>query len=137
MKVRMELLPFGEEVARPFMEHADGYELTFDCHRDKDYEQYVERFRLKERYNYHKWEALRLKDLQMRYPDVNIVNIASMLKVPFDEVKEDIFGMRFGEDQHRCFGKLRRDMREVLFFVEMLKLQKISYENRKSCTFAK
>ena len=109
-EVRMELLPLGKEVARPFVEHADGYELTFDCHRDKDYEQYVERFRLKERYNYHKGEALRLKDLQMRYPDVNIVNIAIMLKVPFDEVNEDIFGLHFGESQHRCFGKLRKDM---------------------------
>jgi len=50
------------------------------------------------------------KDLQMRYPDVNIVNIATMLKVPLDEVKEDIFGLHFGKSQHRCFGKLMKDM---------------------------
>ena len=70
----------------------------------------MERFRLKERYNYHKIEALRLKDLQMRYPDSNIDIIASMLSVPFDEVKEDIFGLRFGKERHRCFGKLKMDM---------------------------
>lgn len=70
----------------------------------------MELFRLKERYNYHKSEALRLKDLQMRYPDSNIAIIASMLRMPFDEVKEDIFGLRFAKEQHRCFGKMKRDM---------------------------
>lgn len=108
-KVTMELMPL-EDVKRPFLQNASGYEVDFNCHKDKDYERYVERFRLKERYNYHKSEALRLKDLQMRYPDSNIAIIASMLSVPFDEVKEDIFGLRFGKEQHRCFGKLKRDM---------------------------
>lgn len=108
-KVTIELMPLGD-VKLPFLKNASGYELDFDSHKDKDYEKYIDRFRLKERYNYHKGEALRLKDLQMRYPDVNIANIASMLHVPFDEVKEDIFGMRFGKEQHRCFGKLKRDM---------------------------
>lgn len=108
-KVSMELMPLGE-LERPFLEHADLYELAFDSHKDKDYEKYIERFRLQERYNYHKVEALRLKDLQMRYPDANVYNIASMLHVPYDEVKEDIFGLKFGQEQHRCFGKLRREM---------------------------
>lgn len=108
-KVKMELLPLGI-IKRPFLDHPNQYELDFDCHKDEDYEKYITLFRLKERYNYHKSEALRLKDLQMRYPDTNIVDIASLIHVSFDEVKEDIFGLRYSEDHHRCFGKLRRDM---------------------------
>ena len=108
-KVSLELMPLGD-VKRPFIENPSLYEVYFDCHKDKDYEKYIERFHLAERYNYHKSEALRLKDLQMRYPDTNIANIASMICVPFDVVKEDIFGLRFSEQHHRCFGKLKRDM---------------------------
>lgn len=108
-KVEIELLPLGE-VRLPFMENAGNYEIDFDSHKDKDYEKYIERFRLKERYNYHKAEALRLNDLRMRYPDANIASIATLLHIPFDEVKEDIFGLRFVNEQHRCFGKLKRDM---------------------------
>ena len=108
-KVCIELLPL-EKVRRPFVDNAENYEIDFDCHKDKDYEKYIELFRLKERYNYHKGVALRLKDLQLRYPDTNIANIATMLHLSFDEVKEDIFGQRFVKEQHRCFGKMRRDM---------------------------
>lgn len=46
----------------------------------------------------------------MRYPDSNIAIIAIILNVPFDKVKEGIFGLRFGKEQHRCFRKLKRDM---------------------------
>lgn len=108
-KVKIELMPLSEP-KQPFLEHPDLYEVEFDCHKERDYEKFVSLFRLKERYNYHKSEALRLKDLQMRYPDTNIADIASLIHVSFSEVKEDIFGLRFSEEHHRCFGKLRRDM---------------------------
>ena len=108
--ISMELMPIGGIIKRPFMKNRDAYELDFDCHADKSYRKYVKIFRLKERYNYHKVEALRLKDLKMRYPATNVANIASMLGLTFDEVNEDIFGLRFAREEHRCFEKLRRDM---------------------------
>jgi hypothetical protein len=108
--VSMELMPIGGIIKRPFMKNRDAYELDFECHADKSYRKYVKIFRLKERYNYHKVEALRLKDLKMRYPATNVANIASMLGLTFDEVNEDIFGLRFVKEEHRCFEKLRRDM---------------------------
>ena len=108
--ISMELMPVGGAVKRPFLENRDTYELDFDCHLDKSYQKYIKMFRLKERYNYHKAEALRLKDLKMRYPATNVSNIAGMLGLTFDEVNEDIFGLRFAKEEHRCFEKLRRDM---------------------------
>lgn len=108
--VSMELMPVGGVVKRPFLKNRDAYELDFDCHLDKSYQKYIKMFRLKERYNYHKAEALRLKDLKMRYPATNVSSIASMLGLTFDEVNEDIFGLRFAKEEHRCFEKLRRDM---------------------------
>ncbi len=36
--------------------------------------------------------------------------ISNILKRPFGEVKEDVFGQRFTGDEHRLFKKLRRDM---------------------------
>ena len=108
--ISLELMPVGGAVKRPFLKNRDTYELDFDCHLDKSYQKYIKLFRLKERYNYHKAEALRLKDLKMRYPSTNVSNIAGMLGLTFDVVNEDIFGLRFAKEEHRCFEKLKRDM---------------------------
>lgn len=96
--------------ATPYMEHRDKYDIVFDCSKDKDYEEYVENLFLTERYNCHKVEALRLKDLQLYYPDSHIWGISNLVKRPFGEVKEDVFGQRFARDEHRLFKKLRMDM---------------------------
>lgn len=108
-KVLLTLLPF-KDARRPFLHNPDCYELDFDCHREPAYQTLVERFRLKDRYNYHKMEALRIKDLKLKYPDANIMRIANILGYSFEDVKEDIFGLRFSEKEHRCFSKLMRDM---------------------------
>lgn len=107
--VNITLLPQGE-YKRPFIEHPEDYEIKFDCHKNKEYKKLVTCFRLNERYDFHKCEALRIKDLKTKYPDANIMTIATKLGYPFDEVKEDIFGLRFIRDGHRCFSKLRQDM---------------------------
>jgi len=107
--VRITLLPL-DEYKRPFIKHPEDYELKFDCHKNKEYNKMVTCFRLNERYDFHKCEALRIKDLKTKYPDANIMTIATMLGYPFDEVKEDIIGLRFIRDGHRCFSKLRQDM---------------------------
>lgn len=108
-KVLLALLPF-KDARRPFLHNPDCYELGFDCHREPAYQTLVERFRLKDRYNYHKMEALRIKDLKLKYPDANIMRIANILGYSFEDVKEDIFGLRFSEKEHRCFSKLKKDM---------------------------
>ncbi len=110
-KVDIVLEP-KEGATTPYMEHRNDYNIVFDCCRDKDYDGYVKSFLLTERYNCHKVEALRLKDLQLYYPDSHIWGISNLVGRQFGEVKEDIFGKRFTSDEHRLFKKLRKDMLE-------------------------
>ena len=97
------------------MQHASEYRLTFE-YRDKDYAKSVSMFRLNERYNYHKVEALRLQDLLSDYN-----GYITMLHQLFDgkglghiytedKIREDLFGENFYKNYHRCFGKLHEDI---------------------------
>ncbi len=74
------------------------------------YEAYAKLFHLEERYEYHKGEALRLLDLKRKYPASNLKKIAKMLHKTKDEVHEDIFGLGYSKDNHRCFDKMKRDI---------------------------
>ena len=79
-------------------------------------------FYLKERYDYHKCEALRLLDLKERYTDARIMELARMIlqspktKVTahgvryMTQLKQDIFATGFKHSFHRCFGKLHDDI---------------------------
>jgi hypothetical protein len=91
-----------------FMRHRDCYRIKVNAHGV--YGSYAKLFRLEERYEYHKGEALRLLDLKRKYPMSNIRQIARLMHKTADEVKEDIFGLHFSKDNHRCFDKLKRDM---------------------------
>ena len=91
-----------------FMRHRDCYRIKVNAHGV--YASYAQLFRLEERYEYHKGEALRLLDLKRKYPMSNIRQIARLMHKTADEVKEDIFGLHFSKDNHRCFDKLKRDI---------------------------
>ena len=92
-----------------------GFMRNRDCYRMKInangiYGSYAKLFRLEERYEYHKGEALRLLDLKRKYPMSNIRQIARLMHKTADEVKEDIFGLHFSKNNHRCFDKMKRDI---------------------------
>ena len=91
-----------------FMRHKDCYRMKINAHGV--YASYAKLFRLEERYEYHKGEALRLLDLKRKYPMSNICQIARLMHKTADEVKEDIFGIHFSKNNHRCFDKMRRDI---------------------------
>ena len=101
------------------------YELDFDTSADTDYEKEIEFFYLKERYNYHKCEALRLADLKAKYSQSKIVEMAKLIcsedgnkemKMSPDayrtieQIKTDLFGSEFSQNYHRTFGKLHKDI---------------------------
>mgnify|MGYP003290281750 CR=1 FL=1 len=67
-------------------------------------------FQLEERYEYHKIEALRLKDLKQQYPKTTISKIAKLLRRPTTSVEEDIFHKSFLTSNDRCFRKFTLDM---------------------------
>lgn len=91
-----------------FMRHKDSYRMKINAHGV--YASYAKLFRLEERYEYHKGEALRLLDLKRKYPMSNIRQIARLMHKTADEVKEDIFGLHFSKNNHRCFDKMKRDI---------------------------
>ena len=78
--------------------------------KDSDYDDYINKLQLRERYEFHKNEALRLLDLRERYTDSTIKKISTLLGLTETHVKEDIFAIDFNHNEHRCFDKLRRDI---------------------------
>lgn len=105
-----------------FEKRMDDYEIKFNTHLDPDYEEEIKAFYLRERYEYHKCEALRLLDLKERYTDARILELARMIlqspkaKVTphgakyITQLKQDIFSTNFNHKYHRCFGKLHDDI---------------------------
>lgn len=93
-----------------------GFIKNKDCYRvnflaiDDDYNDIVKKMHLRERYEYHKGEALRVLDLVESYTEHTIPKIAQLLGFCEEQVREDIFGSDFANDQCRCFKKLRKDI---------------------------
>lgn len=91
-----------------YMKHRDSYAVKVVA--KGYYGAYARLFHLEERYEFHKGEALRLLDLKRKYPTANLKKIARLLHKTTEEVKEDIFGMGFSKECHRCFDKMKRDI---------------------------
>ena len=89
----------------------DGLRGRYIHFRTKNpYEKYVQFFRLEDRYVFHKVEAVRLNDLKRRYPDTNVRSIARILHYQQDAVKEDLFHLKYMQEEGRCFEKMTRDV---------------------------
>lgn len=108
-----------------FLKHMDDYEIEFDTLSDTDYDQEIKFLYLKERYNYHKCEALRLADLKIKYTPSKIKEMAKIIcntgkeeqnePTPIatmitEHIRRDIFGLDFSNEHHRAFHKLRKDI---------------------------
>lgn len=92
---------------------------------DADYENEIDFLYLRERYNYHKCEALRLADLKVKYTSSKIKEIARIIcnigkeehkeltpiaNIMTEQIRRDIFGLEFSNEHHRTFHKLRKDI---------------------------
>lgn len=84
------------------------YYIYFRC--KNGFRTSVDFFRLEERYEFHKSEAMRLKQLKAQYPQSARRKIARLLGTTEAKVKEDLFHEHFLNDNGRCFAKLTRDM---------------------------
>lgn len=76
----------------------------------RPYRQYVDFFKLNERYSFHKSEAERLKSLKDRYPKSHVKKIAKLLGYREKTVEEDIFQLNYLREKGRCFEKFTRDL---------------------------
>ncbi len=84
------------------------YYIYFRCKNNFDVP--VKAFHLEERYEFHKIEAMRLRQLKAQYPLSARRKIAKLLGFSEAKVKEDIFHEKFLKENDRCFAKLTRDM---------------------------
>lgn len=125
-QVKIWLRPKTERIPNTdFLKHLDDYELDFDTLSDTDYDKEIDFLYLRERYNYHKCEALRLAELKVKYTSSKITEMAKIIcntgkgvlnePVPIanmiiEQIKRDIFGLEFSEKHHRAFHKLRKDI---------------------------
>lgn len=99
--VRLRLNPTGKYLL-------EGRYIYLKAQRP--YRQYVDFFKLNERYSFHKPEAERLKSLKDRYPKSNIKKIAKLLGYREKKVEEDIFNLNYLKAKGRCFEKFTRDL---------------------------
>lgn len=111
--VTIRILPKTGQIKINPTQHREDYNLIFDV-SDKDYEYFVNLFKLQERYSYHKIEGLRWVELKQKYTDARITMMSNALKdnpdFTVDKIREDIFGSDFTNNEHRCFSKMKRDI---------------------------
>ncbi|RGN81661.1 hypothetical protein [Segatella copri] len=99
--------------------------LDIDTSMDSDYEKEIDLFFLRDRYNFHKCEALRLEDLKRQYTPAKIKEMARIIcnigkkqtkttnlvaNAVIQQIRADIFENDFMNKQHRAFGKLHNDI---------------------------
>ena len=93
--------------------HPDLSKLVFDCSKNTLYEKEVALFKLNQRYDFHKSEALRLLDLKMKYNALKLKDLSHILYGDYnhsDEISEDILPVQYKRKNHRCFSKMYSDI---------------------------
>lgn len=114
--VKLKVKTKSELPLLDYMAHKDECFIDFVCSGKKDYGKLVDFFRLRERYHFHRVEALRLMDLRQRYcRKTNIAEIARLIYGSDSEenqrkVRDDLFQTYFKHDNKRVFGKLYDDV---------------------------
>lgn len=125
-QVKLWIRPVSGDVKNTgFLKHQDDYVLDLDTSMDSDYEKEINLFFLRERYNFHKCEALRLEDLKRQYTPAKIKEIARIIcnvgrnhtkttnlaaNAAIQQIRADIFETGFIDKNHRAFGKLHKDI---------------------------
>jgi hypothetical protein len=100
------------------MKKAEDFEIDFKINDKEKYKDYLNVFRLKERYNFHKATVIELIDKKCRYSNSQIQEYAKFLKQNPQQLKEDIFEKFIFEKDFdlskRPLAKLTRDIAEEL-----------------------
>lgn len=86
----------------------EDYYIYFRC--TNGFRPVIDFFHLEERYEFHKVEALQLRQLKAKYPKSTIKRISSLLGKTEGEIHEDIFHEKYLTEKDRCFAKLTRDI---------------------------
>lgn len=100
-----------------YRQHLEDYYLSIDDSNAPIYRKEIEAFRLVDRYNYHKIEAVHYSYLRKKYPESQIKEIASLMSKNKNDISniqaiihDDIFKLDASENHQRSFSKLKKDM---------------------------
>lgn len=113
--VTIEINPISLNYENDFSK-SENFKIVFYT-TDKYSKADIKGFMLQERYNYInlKNEALNLLRLKKKYPDIYISEISSLLskdglKIPEEDIKEDIFHLFSDLKNRRIFSKMKEDI---------------------------
>lgn len=111
-RVRIEVVPNVPSVS--LLNDKDRHHIHFSYIGNNDYEDEVLLFRLEERYEYHKAEALRFLDKKNKYREPKLKEISKLMYKGDDshnnEVRDDILSVKFNDKYRRCFHKMYKDL---------------------------
>lgn len=97
-----------------YLQSPDNYHVCFEADKDSIYNREIGMFRLPERYNYHKNEALRIHDVLIDYSDENLDKIKELLgnRYSREELKAEVLGLAKDIRNSVLMGKMRKDIIE-------------------------
>ena len=112
--VQIELKTKNSIILNPAyaLSNRDFYDLEFNC-IDPDYSNYIDLFKLEERYQFHKAEGLYWLQTKWKYTNTAISMISNSLNsgmYSFSRLKEDIFRLEYDRIRKPCFDKMKRDI---------------------------
>lgn len=79
-----------------------------------EFDTYLDMFKIKGRYVYHKKESLKLLQKRKSYSDSEIIEIAKISGRDITDIKSDIFGSVIFNDEDEPFAKYKRDIAKQL-----------------------
>ncbi|UFH32682.1 hypothetical protein LNP04_02910 [Chryseobacterium sp. C-71] len=77
-------------------------------------DQFIDIFKLRPRYEFHKGISFKMIDKRKKYPDSQIREIANLLKCDEQSIKEDLFGKECFESNNEPFEKYKQDIAKQL-----------------------
>lgn len=111
-EVTFKVLPKEVYKTPDFTDNPDSFIVCFDTCSEQ-YKKEIDLFRLNQRYQFHKCEALQLLSLQQKYTDANIGMIGRLLRRSDASIKEDIFKKEYIVSNRRAFSKLYKDILDL------------------------
>jgi hypothetical protein len=91
----------------------NDYILDFSYSKNQnEYEKYIDIFKLKGRYIFHKDEVINLLKKKERYSASQLDEISSIVKISSEQIKKDIFGKELFESniQDMSMAKFKQDV---------------------------
>jgi len=95
-------------------------DFTYSNHED-EYKNYIDIFKLKSRYIFHKDEVVEMVKNLRKYPQSRIDEIAKSVGIPSKQIKKDIFGKELfdGNLEDKSMTKFKRDIAESLGLISI------------------